>query len=852
MRPLIALACLLVLIVPASADEVPISPNAEGSATATPAFPAEPTVTVVPSGTFPIAPNSLSGIACTVDACPAGGCTIAWTMPLVPAGDSGSFSAPTGSPTDYGPTTPGFYTAKCTATDALSRTGVDAAPMFVVLPQKPTVAVTDDPSNPVAPADLSGLTCTVNSCDGGGCTIAWTMPTAPAGDSGSFSAPTGSPTNYGPTTTGSYVARCTATDAFSSTGSADTASMTVASTPPSSALQFAINPLSPPDTLDHVAPWGRRYETYSTATFNGTPINADKDHLLSCIWDFDVGASHPAWAQQGSLASGTMPRDQWWPTPIAGMVWETPGVKTIKATCYYDDPATGIVSATATTTETIVDPDVEYANTLTTCVSASGTFQSDGCPAGASHVTSSVFNIAALTPGSRVLYHRGETYTGGKGFTTKGPSGNRPETIGAYGTGAAPIWSMTGNGHAITPLAPGFGDRILDLELQNANVAQNPDRGIASGTTDQNSDHFYVGHVLFDGWEEDVDSSIPDISGVIDRDWFVWDTVQLSEASYDFGQVSWFQTIDGAWMVGNDFGTEINGEYVMRLQGVKSTVLALNHFGQSREKKGVLTMRGCSWKVACGCAAGETGCSNPATGAVDSGTTIIPWTSHHNAVVYNDMAQGPVNARVFQVSAQKTSAREAHDIYWIIGNVLRRSGQDPTNNFIAQFGSLRDALLFGNLFDCRNNPSGIKCRGASGNANDFNPDERLDLRHGVAYWSGASGKTDITDSAFMFEDSGSVNRGNLQYSSNTSYGTFPTPCDDCANRDVEPFISALPTVPKITDLAVSVGSLLRDTVVGKDVWSFILPTGECRDFAGNVDPGPMDTDLVACPNDPRD
>jgi hypothetical protein len=147
--------------------------------------------------------------------------------------------------------------------------------------------------------------------------------------------------------------------------------------------------------------------------------------------------------------------------PMAAHVFETPGTYTIAVSVKDSNGGTTVRSETIT----VQDPDVVFAGTATVCFSTGSDFT--GCPSGAEHVTLTAFEtaIGRAAPGMRLLFRRGDTFSGaGRAYLDE----TGPGIIGAFGSGSAPAIDMTYTGGLIQ-LADGNPElddwRIMDLRI---------------------------------------------------------------------------------------------------------------------------------------------------------------------------------------------------------------------------------------------------------------------------------------------------------------------------------------------------------------------------------------------------
>lgn len=160
-----------------------------------------------------------------------------------------------------------------------------------------------------------------------------------------------------------------------------------------------------------------------SAGFNPSSANDRGFHNYEYSWGFGDFSSGN-WGTTGkskNTAKG----------PVAAHVYETPGTYTASLTI---KNASGAVVDTESFTITVTNPDEVFSGTNTTCISTDSDFT--GCPAGARQVTTNDISQIAnyVGAGSRVLLHRGSSWTS-SGISM--PSNTGPVSIGAYGAGTS-------------------------------------------------------------------------------------------------------------------------------------------------------------------------------------------------------------------------------------------------------------------------------------------------------------------------------------------------------------------------------------------------------------------------------
>jgi hypothetical protein len=185
-------------------------------------------------------------------------------------------------------------------------------------------------------------------------------------------------------------------------------------------------------------------------------------HDLEYQWDFgDAGSG--SWTSTPNMPNLSRNAAM---GPVAAHVYESAGTYTVSLTAF-----DGTNTATTSVEITVQDPDVVFAGSDTRCFSNTNNFA--GCPAGATPVANST-SFAAVTaqaaPGRRLLLQRGGAWTGGGTLDKDGPG-----IVGAYGSGARPIITVSGTDAAALQLSSGVTPtindwRVMDLEINGSNA----------------------------------------------------------------------------------------------------------------------------------------------------------------------------------------------------------------------------------------------------------------------------------------------------------------------------------------------------------------------------------------------
>lgn len=146
--------------------------------------------------------------------------------------------------------------------------------------------------------------------------------------------------------------------------------------------------------------------------------------------------------------------------PVAGHVFERPGTYQVSVSVSDGES----VIDTETVTVTVEDPASVYGGTDTICVSTTLSF--NGAPAGALRITTDDLSTVMqyMGSGKRLLLRRGDSWSVSN-LGEQWPAVDGPVTVGAFGTGAAPVITVTGG--IFLQLDNKRDWRIMDLSLED-------------------------------------------------------------------------------------------------------------------------------------------------------------------------------------------------------------------------------------------------------------------------------------------------------------------------------------------------------------------------------------------------
>jgi len=343
-----------------------------------------------------------------------------------------------------------------------------------------------------------------------------------------------------------------------------------------------------PSRVSGVAPLAVFFDaTATTAAATNRPF-----HEIEYRWNFGDTAS-------GSWASipGMPERSRNDATgPVAAHVFESPGTYTVDLTVL-----DGAAARTKSVQITVSDPETVFAaNTL--CVgNAQPVAGSGGCPALAAVLQSSDFDAAIngnIASRKRILLRRGDTFVSSAGTSIRL---NGPGLIGAFGSGAAPVVSATGNNRVIqlsSGSTPTIKDwRIMDLEI-NGNSGALSQGIVAEGGIDQvtmlrvNIHHVHQGVMLA--------TDLLEYYGPAHRLWDQWALVDSTVRNAIGGGGGYVLYVAGQRLalMGNVLSDSTAAEHVLRTPYVFKGVISNNDMNKPASGKHTAKLQSTSFPAA--------------------------------------------------------------------------------------------------------------------------------------------------------------------------------------------------------------------------------------------------------------
>lgn len=244
-----------------------------------------------------------------------------------------------------------------------------------------------------------------------------------------------------------------------------------------------ITPLIAESRLTGAAPL---YVHFDASGTTATSLTSEPFHELEYTWNFgDTGAG--SWSNGARAEFSLSSSKDADIGPIAAHVFETPGTYTVTLNVRYD----GTSATPITKTITVTDPDTVFSGANTVCI-ANGTLPVagvNGVPTGATCINTSDADAEITTQlaagRKRILFKRGDSFNVSTSILIRVAG---PGHIGAYGTGADPIFTNTAElttfsiSHSSTP---GLSDwRITDIDIDCGSYANGNGYNVAGEMDD--------------------------------------------------------------------------------------------------------------------------------------------------------------------------------------------------------------------------------------------------------------------------------------------------------------------------------------------------------------------------------
>ena len=431
-----------------------------------------------------------------------------------------------------------------------------------------------------------------------------------------------------------------------------------------------------------VAPLAVFFDASGTTT---TPATTRPFHDLGYQWSFGDGASG-TWGRGSrptssrNLANG----------PLAAHVFETPGLYTINLT---------ITDGTNTVTNSclqisVQDPDVVFAGLSTLCFSATGTFTD--VPAGfctipgVTQITTSNFQtaLAMATPGTRLLFRRGETWTSAGGVAIPRLTSTGPGIIGAFGASvAAPKVqsSVVAGGNTILAIAggsaaPNIRDwRIMDLELDGQGGVNS--NGVIGGSSAQQFTFLRMNVHDASVGISFATTGLDALNLLAPGGHLIYDQIAVFNSSVlrtnGSGGNGMFLQATRLALLGNLVEDSTAGEHIIRIQYANKAALQANDLGLPANLKSVLTIR-----------------------AVNNGTGGVTGTNATDQVVITDnlLRGGSAGPGFDQIISVRPSASTEDQT---IGNIIFDGNMVRSGPFVntAWVSSANEVTVRNNVFN---------------------------------------------------------------------------------------------------------------------------------------------------------
>lgn len=307
--------------------------------------------------------------------------------------------------------------------------------------------------------------------------------------------------------------------------------------------------------------------------------------------------------------------------PVAAHVYETPGVYNIALTA--NDGTNKVSNSCAQVV--VLDPDTAFPGTNTICIAQSVTpvAGADGCPSGAAVSQQSNFATAInsnIATHKRILFKRGDTFSASSTATI---AMTGPGLVGAYGTGAKPIFRTTATGGNMISLGSTSVTtmedwRIMDLELDGQSKG-----GLTGISAVGNADKMTLLRLNV----HDAGSLVMFNIGVLSTNsttMHVWtqnsivDSV-MERAMGGGGQYVAFIAGTKMAVMGNFANDSTSAEHVMRIMHSAKGVFGNNTFSNPAATKQAFTLRGVSYT--------SYNCSQP-SGTAQCIPNIFPYNTY--------------------------------------------------------------------------------------------------------------------------------------------------------------------------------------------------------------------------------